>query len=67
MIALPPAAESARYLEEGRKRGSEKSWGLANTPENERVTGQDFKALASLHSLTPEGASGLGLLVSTMV
>jgi hypothetical protein len=30
--------------------------------ENERVSGRDFKALASLHSLTPEGAAGLGLV-----
>ncbi len=30
--------------------------------ENERVTGRDFKALASLHSLTPEGAAGLGFV-----
>ncbi len=30
--------------------------------ENEHVTGRDFKSLASLNSLTPEGVAGLGLI-----
>jgi hypothetical protein len=34
----------------------------AASVETERVTGRDFRALASLHSLTLEGAGGLGLV-----
>jgi hypothetical protein len=46
-VALEPVSEEIR---------------AAARLENERVTGRDFKSLASLNSLTPEGVAGLGLI-----